>query len=68
MVLKNNYQTIMENIDKKITQEQARLELWESRQKTYFANLETLLKKYNTQQDQLTSQLESLASSSSSSK
>ena len=68
MVLKNNYQTIMENIDKKITQEQARLELWESRQKTYFANLETLLKQYNTQQDQLTSQLENLASSSSSSK
>lgn len=60
MVLQNNYQTIMENIDKKITQEQARLELWESRQKTYFANLETLLKQYNTQQDQLTAQIENL--------
>ncbi len=67
MVLKNNYQSIMENIDKKITQEQTRLETWEARQKTYFANLETLLKKYNTQKDQLTSQLKQLSSSSSSS-
>ena len=57
----------MENIDKKITQEQDRLDQWESRQKKYFANLETLLKKYNTQKDQLTSQLKQLSSSSSSS-
>ena len=67
MILKNNYQSIMENIDKKITQEQDRLDQWESRQKKYFANLETLLKKYNTQKDQLTSQLKQLSSSSSSS-
>ena len=67
MVLKNNYQSIMENIDKKITQEQERLDTWEARQKKYFANLETLLKKYNTQKDQLTSQLKQLSSSSSSS-
>ena len=52
---------------KKITQEQDRLDQWESRQKKYFANLETLLKKYNTQKDQLTSQLKQLSSSSSSS-
>ena len=56
----------MENIDKKITQEQTRLDQWEARQKTYFANLETLLKKYNTQQTQLESQIKSLTSSSSS--
>ena len=66
MVLKNNYQSIMENIDKKITQEQTRLDLWESRQKKAFANLETLLKQYNTQKEQLDSQLSSLTSSSSS--
>lgn len=66
MVLKNNYQSIMENIDKKITQEQTRLDTWEARQKTYFANLETLLKKYNTQQEQLTSQIKQLSGSSSS--
>jgi len=67
MVLQDNYQTIMENIDKKITQEQERLDQWETRQKTYFANLETLLKQYNTQKTQLDSQLKSLSSSSSSS-
>ena len=66
MVLKNNYQSIMENIDKKITQEQTRLDTWEARQKTYFANLETLLKQYNTQQEQLTSQIKQLSGSSSS--
>lgn len=66
MVLQNNYQSIMDNIDKKITQEQTRLDQWESRQKTYFANLETLLKQYNTQKEQLTSQISSLSSSSSS--
>ena len=66
MVLKNNYQSIMDNIDKKITQEQTRLDQWETRQKAYFANLETLLKQYNTQKDQLTSQIESMKSSTSS--
>ena len=66
MVLKNNYQSIMTNIDKKITQEQTRLDQWETRQKKYFANLETLLKQYNTQKEQLDSQISSLTSSSSS--
>ena len=66
MVLKNNYQSIMTNIDKKITQEQTRLDTWEARQKKVFANLETLLKQYNTQKEQLDSQLSSLTSSSSS--
>ena len=66
MVLKNNYQSIMTNIDKKITQEQTRLDTWEARQKKVFANLETLLKQYNTQKEQLDSQISSLTSSSSS--
>ena len=65
MVLKNNYQSIMTNIDKKITQEQTRLDTWEARQKKTFANLETLLKKYNTQKTQLDSQIKSLSGSSS---
>ena len=47
-----------------ISKEQDRLELWESRQKTYFANLETLLKQYSTMQDQLETQLKQLSSSS----
>ena len=67
MVLRDNYKTIMDNIDKKITLEQNRLSLWEKRQKTSFANLETLLKKYNTQQTQLESQIAKLNSSSKSS-
>ena len=66
MVLKNNYQSIMTNIDKQITQEQTRLDTWEARQKKAFANLETLLKQYNTQKEQLDSQISSLTSSSSS--
>ena len=65
MVLKNNYQSIMTNIDKKITQEQTRLDTWEARQKKVFANLETLLKQYNTQKEQLDSQIKSLSGSSS---
>ena len=67
MVLKNNYQSIMENIDKKITQEQTRLDLWETRQKKSFANLETLLKQYNTQKTTLEAQIKTLTSSTSSS-
>ncbi|MDD4700671.1 MAG: flagellar filament capping protein FliD [Desulfovibrio sp.] len=66
MVLRNNYKTIMDNIDKKITQEQNRLSLWESRQKKYFANLETLLNNYGSMQSQLESQITKLNSSSKS--
>jgi flagellar hook-associated protein 2 len=63
MVLQANYKTIMENIDDKISKEQDRLELWESRQKTYFANLETLLSEYSSMQDQLESQIAQLSNS-----
>ena len=61
MSLRDNYKTVMENIDKKISQEQRRIETWESRQKTIFANLETLLKKYGEQQKSLESQLKQLS-------
>lgn len=67
MVLRNNYKTIMDNIDKKITQEQNRLSLWETRQKKYFANLETLLSNYSSMQSQLESQIAKMNSSSKSS-
>ena len=60
MVLRNNYKTIMENIDKKIGSEQSRLALWETRQKKYFANLETLLNNYGRMQEQLESQITKL--------
>lgn len=61
MSLRDNYKTVMENIDKKINQEQRRIETWESRQKAIFANLETLLKQYASQQSQLESQLQQLS-------
>ncbi len=64
MVLRDNYKTIMENIDKKIDKEEQRISLWESRQKKYFANLETLLKQYSEQQSRLESQISSLSSGS----
>ena len=64
MVLRDNYKTIMENIDKKIVQEQNRLALWETRQKKYFANLETLLDNYSSMQSQLDSQLAQLSNNS----
>lgn len=61
MSLRDNYKTVMENIDKKIKQEQSRIETWESRQKMIFANLETLLKKYADQKSQLEEQLKQLS-------
>ncbi len=61
MSLRDNYKTVMENIDKKIKQEQSRIETWESRQKMIFANLETLLKKYADQKSQLEQQLKQLS-------
>ncbi|WP_298031538.1 flagellar filament capping protein FliD [uncultured Desulfovibrio sp.] len=64
MSLRDNYKMVMENIDKKISQEQLRIETWESRQKTIFANLETLLKKYSEQQKSLESQLKQLSGNS----
>ncbi|MBO5491338.1 MAG: flagellar filament capping protein FliD, partial [Desulfovibrio sp.] len=64
MVLRDNYKTIMENIDKTIDKEEQRISLWESRQKKYFANLETLLKQYSEQQSRLESQISSLSSGS----
>ncbi|WP_291439577.1 flagellar filament capping protein FliD [Desulfovibrio sp.] len=66
MVLRDNYKTIMENIDKKISKEQSRLALWESRQKKYFANLETLLNNYGSMQKQLESQIAKMNNSSKS--
>ena len=61
MTLKSNYATIMENIDKSISNEQRRLETWYNRQKNVFSNLETLLRELNSQQSALESQLEQLS-------
>lgn len=49
VVLKEHYQEIMQNIDKKISQETERITLWEKRQKSRFARLDALLGRYNNQ-------------------
>lgn len=64
MVLRDNYKSIMENIDAKIEREQRRIETWEARQKAIFANLETLLKQYDEQQKRLESNLKQLGNDS----
>ncbi|MDR2820181.1 MAG: flagellar filament capping protein FliD [Desulfovibrio sp.] len=63
MVLQANYLEIMKGIDVKIAREEKRIELWETRQKNIFANLETLLKQYSQQQKELESQLAQLSTS-----
>jgi len=63
-VLKSNYATIMEDIDKKIALEQTRISQWEQRQKLAFSRLDTLLGQYSANQQQLQSSLAQLSSSS----
>ncbi|MDR1857406.1 MAG: flagellar filament capping protein FliD [Desulfovibrio sp.] len=62
MVLRDNYKKIMENIDKKIAQEEERIALWEARQKAAFARLETLLANYGEIQSSLESSIAQLSS------
>lgn len=64
MSLRDNYMTVMKNIDVKIEREQRRLETWEARQKAIFANLETLLKQYDEKQTSLEAQLKQLGGNS----
>jgi len=60
MSLRDNYMKVMESIDVKIEREQRRIDTWYNRQKTIFANLETLLKQYSQEQESLESQLKQL--------
>ena len=59
-VLKRNYANIMENIDKKIEREQTRIAQWEQRQKLAYSRLDTLLAKYNLNQQRLEKELAKL--------
>ena len=61
-ILKRNYATIMEGIDKKIEREQTRLSNWEQTQKLAFARLDTLLAQYNANQQRLESEIAKLGS------
>ena len=60
-VLKRNYATIMENIDKRIEREQTRIAQWEQRQKLAFSRLDTLLAQYTANQQRLESEIAKLA-------
>ncbi|MDE5879454.1 MAG: flagellar filament capping protein FliD, partial [Desulfovibrio sp.] len=64
MSLRDNYMTVMKNIDVKIEREQRRLDMWEARQKAIFANLETLLNQYGEKQSSLDAQLKQLSGNS----
>lgn len=64
MSLRDNYMKVMEGIDAKIEREQRRIDTWYTRQKTVFANLETLLNSYSEKQKTLESQLKQLSSGS----
>ena len=66
-VLIENYQTIMERIDTKISFEEDRLAVWQRTQRQRFARLEETLTSYQAQLNALESQLKSLSSSTSSS-
>ncbi|MDR0239708.1 MAG: flagellar filament capping protein FliD [Deltaproteobacteria bacterium] len=59
-ILKRNYAAIMEGIDKKIEREQTRLSNWEQTQKLAFARLDTLLGRYNANQQRLEGEIAKL--------
>ncbi|MDL2267079.1 flagellar filament capping protein FliD [Desulfovibrio sp. OttesenSCG-928-G15] len=65
--LERNYKDIMDNIEKKIKQEDERLAKWERTMINKFARLEKVLAQYNAMNDGLQSQLASLKSNSSNS-
>lgn len=66
VVLKANYKTIMENIQKKIDTETTRLQNWETRERSKYARLDTLLGQYNNQMSSNSASLSSLNSGSDS--
>jgi len=65
-VLEDNYNEIIEDIDEKIAWEQKRIERYERDLRDRFARLEELLGYYNQLDTQLSSQIKSLGSGSSS--
>lgn len=61
-ILERNYNSIIDNIDKKITREDERLSKWEQTMILKFSRLEATLARYNSIQEGLKSQLEQLSS------
>lgn len=64
-LLIDNYKTVIQNIDKKIEREEARLVTWEKRMKAKFARLDTLLSEMNNTMQANASALAQLSSGSS---
>ena len=64
-IIEQNYQSIINNIDKKIMKEDERLVTWERRMRLKFARLEQTLATYNSKLENLKSQISSLSTSSS---
>lgn len=64
-LLIDNYKTVIQNIDKKIEREEARLVTWEKRMKAKFARLDTLLSELNNTMQANASALAQLSSGSS---
>lgn len=62
-ILEDNYQDIVDNIDKKIANEEKRLELKKQNLTTQYAKLDALLGKYQNLQTSLASQIAQLSSS-----
>lgn len=65
--LEKNYQTIIENIEKKIKQEDDRLVKWRRTMDLKFSRLEAVLAKYNSINDSLKTQLAQLSNQNKSS-
>lgn len=61
-ILKDNYQDIMDNIDRKIESEQRRIVKYENNLRERFANLESLLGYYDNLQTSMSAQINQLSS------
>ncbi len=60
MVLKDSYETIMENLEEKIEDELERVERWETQQRSYYAQLDALLVSYEGQATSISSALQTM--------
>lgn len=67
IILKENYKTIMENIQKKIDQETTRLQSWEKRERLRYSRLDTLLGNYQNMMESNASALGTANNNSSNS-
>ncbi len=64
-ILEDNYQDIMDDIQKKIDKETTRVTQWEQRERLRYSRLEATLARYDALNKSVASQIKSLSSSSS---